>query len=180
MELIFLYGPPGVGKLAVANELSRITKYPVFHNHIAIDLVKPLYPNKGGKSDEMILAVNLAAITVASDREKGMIFTYARPNDTSFIKRIIGIVSQSAGNVIFVQLKCDSKTLLRRMKSRKDSVYSKISDTTAMRKFEKIHGPFGMIKAKYGMSISTSRLSPKQAAVRIWSSIKKIRHQYLG
>ena len=180
MELIFLYGPPGVGKLTVAKELSRITKYPVFHNHLAIDLVKQIYGNYSEKSDEMILAVNVAAITTASKKEKGMIFTYARPNDTSFIERITRIVTGAGGNVIFVQLKCDRKTLVKRMKSRKGSQYSKISDTLSMRKFEKIYGPFGKIKSEYGISISTSKLNPKEAAAKIWSSIEKIRNQYSG
>ena len=39
MRLVFLYGPPAVGKLTVAKALARLTGYKVFHNHLTIDLV---------------------------------------------------------------------------------------------------------------------------------------------
>jgi tRNA uridine 5-carbamoylmethylation protein Kti12 len=32
MKLIFLYGPPAVGKLTVAQELVTLTGYKLFHN----------------------------------------------------------------------------------------------------------------------------------------------------
>ncbi len=34
MQLVFLYGPPGVGKLTVGNALSALTGYKLFHNHL--------------------------------------------------------------------------------------------------------------------------------------------------
>ena len=44
MNLVFIYGPPAVGKLTVAKELSLITGYPLFHNHLTRDLVHELFP----------------------------------------------------------------------------------------------------------------------------------------
>ena len=43
MKLVFLYGPPGVGKLTVGKELSAMTGYPLFHNHLVFDLVAALF-----------------------------------------------------------------------------------------------------------------------------------------
>ncbi len=43
MKLIFLYGPPAVGKLTVALALSPLTGYKVFHNHLTIDLVSSVF-----------------------------------------------------------------------------------------------------------------------------------------
>ena len=40
MKLIVIYGPPAAGKLTVSKELSRITGYKVFHNHLAIDFIE--------------------------------------------------------------------------------------------------------------------------------------------
>jgi replication-associated recombination protein RarA len=43
MNLIFLYGPPGVGKLTVAQELAGMTGYKLFHNHLTVDLVYAVF-----------------------------------------------------------------------------------------------------------------------------------------
>lgn len=43
MQLIFIYGPPAVGKLSVANALAKLTGYRVFHNHLTIDLVRSIF-----------------------------------------------------------------------------------------------------------------------------------------
>ena len=44
MRLVFLYGPPGVGKLTVASALSALTGYRLFHNHLNVDLVTAIFP----------------------------------------------------------------------------------------------------------------------------------------
>ena len=43
MNLVFIYGPPGVGKLTVAKELAGLTGYKLFHNHLSIDWVLPVF-----------------------------------------------------------------------------------------------------------------------------------------
>jgi len=44
MRLVYLYGPPGVGKLTVARELVALTGFKLFHNHLTVDLVRSLFP----------------------------------------------------------------------------------------------------------------------------------------
>ena len=46
MNLIFMYGPPGVGKLTVARELSQLTGYKLFHNHLVVNLVYAVFDFK--------------------------------------------------------------------------------------------------------------------------------------
>ena len=44
MELYVISGLPGVGKLAVAKELSRLRPgYRLFHIHMLADLLEPLF-----------------------------------------------------------------------------------------------------------------------------------------
>ena len=43
MNLIILFGPPAVGKMTVGQELSRLTGYPLLHNHMTIDLVTEFF-----------------------------------------------------------------------------------------------------------------------------------------
>ena len=43
MKLIIIHGAPAAGKLTIANELGRLTGFKVFHNHLSIDCVKPVF-----------------------------------------------------------------------------------------------------------------------------------------
>ncbi len=43
MDLVLVYGAPGVGKLTVATALARLTGDQLFDNHISIDWALPLF-----------------------------------------------------------------------------------------------------------------------------------------
>jgi replication-associated recombination protein RarA len=43
MKLLFLYGPPAVGKLTVAREVSALTGYRLFHNHLTVNLTLAVF-----------------------------------------------------------------------------------------------------------------------------------------
>lgn len=43
MKLIFLYGPPAVGKLTVAKELAALTGFKLFHNHLTVDVATSIF-----------------------------------------------------------------------------------------------------------------------------------------
>ncbi len=167
MKLIFIYGSPGVGKLTVANELSKLTGFTVFHNHMAIDLVRPLYGYGNERSEELVHAVDLSAIVAMAALGKDLIFTYSRPNDREFIRRAVDGVEQHGGKALFVGLACSKEELVRRLGSRKGSAYSKITDGKSLAQFESRHGPFRRITLRKGIDIDTTSMSPKAAALRI-------------
>ncbi len=43
MDVVFLYGPPGVGKFPVGSELARLTGFKLFHNHLPVNLVSAVF-----------------------------------------------------------------------------------------------------------------------------------------
>ena len=43
MRLVFIYGLPATGKLTVAQKLAEITDYPLFHNHLVVDLLLSVF-----------------------------------------------------------------------------------------------------------------------------------------
>lgn len=43
MKLIFLYGPPAVGKFTVGKVLVKLTGYKLFHNQLTSDLVESIF-----------------------------------------------------------------------------------------------------------------------------------------
>ena len=43
MKLIILFGPPAVGKMTVGQELEKITRLKLFHNHMSLELVNQFF-----------------------------------------------------------------------------------------------------------------------------------------
>jgi len=41
-DLVLLHGPPASGKFTIANEISKLVKARVFHNHLTLDVAKSL------------------------------------------------------------------------------------------------------------------------------------------
>lgn len=42
-KLILIIGPQAVGKMAVGQELSKITGYKLFYNHMTIEMVRLIF-----------------------------------------------------------------------------------------------------------------------------------------
>ncbi len=43
MQLVFLYGPPGVGKYTIGLELAARTGFRLLHNHLTVNLVSAVF-----------------------------------------------------------------------------------------------------------------------------------------
>src|SRR3989344_3984292 len=107
MKLIFIYGPPKINREMVMKELSKITKFKLFHNHLTVDLGVSIF-SFGTKEyinlvDKMRIHLFEAA---AKSRIKGMIFTFvygvetgAKNTDYEFIKNVVRIVKKKNGKV---------------------------------------------------------------------------------
>jgi hypothetical protein len=44
VDLVFLHGPAASGKLTVARALEAAVGFPVFHNHLVVDLLTTVFP----------------------------------------------------------------------------------------------------------------------------------------
>ena len=115
MNLIFIYGPPAVGKLAVAEELAKITKHKNFHNHITHDFVESIIPYTHPHHGMYIEKLMLEGITLAAKENVSLIFTYCYDNkhDNTFVKKVIRIVKRYKGSVKFFQLTCSQHELYK-------------------------------------------------------------------
>lgn len=83
MQLVLIHGAPGVGKLTVARELAKLTGYPVFHNHMVINMLAELMPSNSPSYLKLREQLWLAVIQAASrDRLPGLIFTFVYESST--------------------------------------------------------------------------------------------------
>lgn len=139
MKLIFLHGLPGVGKLTVARELAQLTGFRIFHNHLAVDLAESVFEFGSLPFIELREQVWLEVFSraVAANLE-GLIFTFAfdRTVRGSFIENTQGIIESSGGEVLFVELKCSTEELERRIEHPSRQRFGKLSSVGRFRELQ--------------------------------------------
>jgi hypothetical protein len=117
--LVFLFGPPAVGKMTVGEALSRRTGYPLFHNHLSIEAVLPLFDFGSPPFGRLVGEFRRRAFEeVADSHHEGLIFTYVwafdQPGDRQFVERMKAIFESRGGRTVFVELWADQATRLER------------------------------------------------------------------
>ena len=118
MNLIFIYGVPGVGKLTVAKKLSEITGYKIVHNHLTVDLIYSVFEWGSDIGEELNEKYRLDIIEKATKhRLPGLImtFVYGHPVDEPFVKKVIHRVESNSGHVKFVRLVASKEALKERI-----------------------------------------------------------------
>ncbi len=173
MQLIFLYGPPAVGKLTVAKALSKRTGFKVFHNQLTIDLVESIFEWGTAAFIELIHRYRFELVEKAAASDlPGLIFTYVfeeAKTDIAFVKTIREIVEKEEGTVHFVRLTCDPKTLEARVQKPSRKKHRKISSVKALREILKTSKLFAEIPGSRSLTIDTGKNSPVKSAQEIQS-----------
>jgi hypothetical protein len=170
MKLIFIYGLPASGKFTVATELAAITGYKLFHNHLTVDLLLPVFefgsPPFVALREQIWLSVFEQACRAGLP---GLIFTFA-PEPTvppGFIQSVLDTLDREGGEVRFIELLCPLEELKLRIDSPSRRNFQKL---TSLSLFEELHAS-GILDAahmpKPVLSLDTSQFAPDQAAVEI-------------
>ena len=169
MNLIFIYGPPATGKLTVAKELSKLTEYKVFHNHLTVDLVTSILDFGSKDFFKASGKLRLQMFELAAKNNINLIFTfcYAHPTDKAFIKKIINIIKKHKGKVKFVQLYCDKKELYKRVKDTSRKNFEKLKTIKGLKGTLKEWDLFTKIPFVKNLVIDNTNIKPKKAALMI-------------
>lgn len=117
MKLIFLYGSPAVGKLTVAKEIARRIDYKVFHNHLSIDCIEPIFEFGSPSFKKLIDLIRVETVREAARVGRDLIYTfcYARDLDDVHVEEIARTVEAAGGEVCFVLLRADRSELDKRV-----------------------------------------------------------------
>ncbi len=117
--LIFVVGPPAVGKMTVGDALARRTGLRLFHNHLTIDLVLRFFPFGTPAFHRLVSEFRRRVFEeVAASDLPGLIFTYVwafeDPGDQEYVDACAEIFRSRGGRVIFVELQAPQAERLKR------------------------------------------------------------------
>jgi hypothetical protein len=117
--LVWICGPPAVGKMTVGLELSDITGLPLFHNHLSIEAVLPVF-RYGSPPFNRIVAQFRDSVFAEAARSDlpGLIYTmvwaFDHPGDLRFVEKQRAVFESEGGRVVYVELVADLDTRLLR------------------------------------------------------------------
>lgn len=117
--LVFIIGPPAVGKMTVGVELARRTGLKLFHNHHTIDLVLEFFPFGSPPFGRLVREFRHRIMEEVADSSlPGLVFTYVMafdlPSETPSVAAMAEIFTSRGGRVMYVELQATQQERLRR------------------------------------------------------------------
>lgn len=167
MELIFLHGPAASGKLTTARALERKLGYPVFHNHLTVDLLTTVFPFGSEPFIRLREQIWLSVITDAARTGRSMIFTFA-PEPTvaaGFPDRLRTTVEENGGRLRSVRLAVSEAAQDARIAHPSRTEFRKLTDVNVLRAIRASHVEVEQPPAD--LIIDTDRSDPQQTAETI-------------
>ena len=117
--LVFIIGPPAVGKMTVGHELALRTGLRLFHNHQTIDLILPFFPFGSPPFGRLVSEFRRRILQeVASSDLPGVIFTFVwafdLAADDAVVEEYSEIFRSRGGRAAYVELETSQEERLRR------------------------------------------------------------------
>jgi hypothetical protein len=168
VRLVFIYGPPGVGKLTIGSTLSELTGFRLFHNHLTVDLVTSIFPAGTEAWNRLARRIRLDVFGEAASEGVDLILTRApRAADEAEVERVrtmIEPIRAAGGAILFVQLTCDREELLQRVQSDARRAQRKLADPKIL---VDLYDLSATLPFEPHFRIDTTHLLPADAAAQI-------------
>ena len=122
MKFILIFGPPAVGKMAVGKELSKLTDFRLFHNHMTIELLIPIFDYGTTIFRKLNSEFRMRIFQEAATSDlPGFIFTYVwdfnQETEREYTDKIKNIFESNNVEVFYVELEASLEERLRRNKT---------------------------------------------------------------
>ena len=169
MKLIFLYRAPAVGKLTVARELARLTCFKVFHNHLSIDCIEPIFDFGTPSFFKLIELIRVETVAEAARENVNLIYTfcYAKDFDDAHVAKIVESVEASGGEVCFVLLTCERSELEKRVLEDSRKQYGKANNLEILNEILDKYDLSSPVPGRESLQIYNTNLSPVETARKI-------------
>jgi shikimate kinase len=169
VKLVFLYGPPAVGKYTIAKALATDLGWPLFHNHIVIDCVNALIQRGEDGFLDACADVRIALTSRALANGKSLVstFVYATGTDDAFVERIRATVHAVGGRFCAVRLHCSVESLIQRCAAPHRAPMGKIATVESLHSVLDRYDCFSPIPNVESLVVATDVLSATESAQHI-------------
>ena len=168
--LVYIYGPPASGKLTVATRLSELTGIPLFHNHLTVNAVLPVFAFGSPPFVEAVRAMRRAVFDAAARAGISLIYTnnsaWSAPNPRARFEEAAeaarAIMAGHGGRTVFARLTAPQSALVERVGNESRRAHQKLVDEVRLRELladfdaSPLH-PDDLL-------IDTARTSPEESA----------------
>jgi len=158
----------------VARELAELTGLPLFHNHLAVDVLTPLFEFGSASFVKLRELIWSSVFQEAAKNDLSLIFTFApeRTVRPSFIQDTIRTIEAHGGVVHFVRLTCDAGEIEQRLTSPSRAGFGKLQSLDQYQTLTRA-GAFDYPELPAVLTIDTGAVSPRDAAVTIRSFLAR-------
>jgi predicted kinase len=171
MNLVFIYGPPGVGKLSVARELARLTGYKLFDNHVSIRCADSVFDFGTKPFWRVVGTVRDLVFEEAAANGVSLVFTfvYAHPQDATHVERMCGYFESRGGRALLVRLSCAREELERRLQQPGRAAAGKLAALETLRELLESQDLFSPVPGRESLEVDNTSLAPEEVAALIIS-----------
>lgn len=178
MDLIIVFGPPAVGKMTVGQEISRLTGYPLLHNHMTIDLVTELFDFGTPQFGRLVPAFRQMLVAEAATSDlPGLIFTFVWAfdvdEDRRFLYGLRDAVAEHGEATYYAELEAGlDERLVRnrtenRLRHKKKADFDKTEGAILHLEAHRMNSDGDFPYPKRHVKIDNTHLSAREAARRI-------------
>lgn len=170
VQLVFLYGPPAVGKYTVGVELAARTGFRLLHNHLTVNLVSAVFERDSDVWLRLLRSVRREILTEAARHDVDLIMTSVFSGTSEHAeawRTMLEPLEAEGGSVQFVQLTCDRYELFRRVKQDSRRALDKLIDPVRL---SELLDRFDMFSpAPFGphLCLDVSGVAPSDSAIAI-------------
>jgi hypothetical protein len=175
MNLVFIYGPPGVGKLSVARELARATGYRLFDNHVSIRCAESVFDFGTKPFWKVVGDIRDIIFDEAAANGVSLVFTfvYEHPKDAPYVERRCGVFESRGGRALPVRLVCAREELERRLTLPGRAEAGKLASLDVLRGLLERCDLFSPVPGRESFEVDNTNLAPDEVARLV------IRHYHL-
>ena len=170
MQLVYLYGPPAVGKYTVGVELAARTGFRLLHNHLTVDLVSAVFERDSDVWLPLLRNIRRDVVTEAARHGVNLIMTGVFRGTSHHVeawRSTLEPVEAEGGSVLFVQLTCERDELFRRVEQESRRAKGKLVDPVRLNELLDRFDMFSPAPFGQHLCLDLTRMSPSDSAIAI-------------